>query len=277
MNKEITIIVPTYKPQAYIYECLNSILSQTIHKDRFELIIVLNGCDEPYRNMIEQYLSQNDSLQARLIQTDVPGVSNARNIGIEHARGENICFIDDDDWVSPMYLEALLTARHGNDSITVSTVKDYDEERNTFHEDYITRTYNRFVACGKASLLGGRSFLSSSCCKMIPRDMIGRHRFSPEFKIGEDSLFMASITDSMKTIILADAGAVYFRRERNVSASRSRLSRAFLVKNMVNTWMAYVKIYLSNISGYNLPFFMTRLVAVTISHVNNIFTASKKQ
>lgn len=270
MKPEVTVIIPTYKPQAYLYECLDSVFSQTLDKDMFEVVVVLNGCNEPYRSGVAQWIGRHGDLQARLLQTDTPGVSNARNIGIENARGANICFIDDDDRVSRGYLEALKEEIKSPDCMAVADVRNFDEDGNVSGDDYIARAYRRFYGRKTAPLLSGRSFLSSSCCKMIPRTMIGGHRFDCRFRIGEDSLFMASITDGLKTIRIAGDAAVYFRRVRMESASRSRKSRAFLVGNMFRTWGAYARIYLSDPARYNLVFFMTRIAAVAMSHIGKM-------
>ena len=103
----ISVIVPSYKPQSYTWECLDSLCNQTIDKSQYEVIVVLNGCNEPYNAVLKQYLDKHPEINWNYIQTDTPGVSNARNIGIDIAKGEYITFLDDDDFVSPSYLECL--------------------------------------------------------------------------------------------------------------------------------------------------------------------------
>ena len=95
----ISVIVPTYKPQEYLWECLDSLRSQTLAEDEFEVLIVLNGCKSPYYENIQRYIEQSNACHFQLIQTDVPGVSNARNVAIEQANGEYLMFIDSDDIV----------------------------------------------------------------------------------------------------------------------------------------------------------------------------------
>ena len=105
----ITAIIPTYKPGDYLLDCLKSIEAQTFSSYQYEVIVILNGCKEPYLNMIENY--QRHLLRIknlRIIQTDLPGVSNARNIGIDNAKGDYITFIDDDDIISPSFFEGLI-------------------------------------------------------------------------------------------------------------------------------------------------------------------------
>ena len=104
---KITVIVPTYKPQSYLWECLDSIYNQTFSKSDYELILVLNGCNEPYNSQIKDWLSEHKDLQVQYIQTNQGGVSNARNIAIDNARGEYVTFIDDDVFFSPANMKRL--------------------------------------------------------------------------------------------------------------------------------------------------------------------------
>lgn len=101
---KISVIIPTYKPQSYLWECLDSLRNQTFPKSDFEIFLILNGCKDPYQSQIENYLLIHEICNLRLIQTDQLGVSNARNIGLDCANGDYITFIDDDDYVSPYYL-----------------------------------------------------------------------------------------------------------------------------------------------------------------------------
>ena len=97
---EVSVIIPTYKPGEYISECLNSLEEQDFPVSDYEVIIVLNGCDMPYRSMLQDIITDKGYVNVRLIQTDVPGVSNARNVGVDNAKGKYLLFIDDDDWVA---------------------------------------------------------------------------------------------------------------------------------------------------------------------------------
>ena len=117
---EISVIIPTYKPQDYLWECLDSLDAQTFPKEKFEVILVLNGCDEPYKSQIERYIEEHKkALNIKLIHTLQGGVSNARNIALDHAEGKYICFIDDDDYVSPSYLQELYS-KASDDTIVIS-------------------------------------------------------------------------------------------------------------------------------------------------------------
>ena len=56
---KISVIVPTYKPQDYLWECLNSLMNQTLSKQEYEVVLVLNGCTEPWKSQIAEYIKEH--------------------------------------------------------------------------------------------------------------------------------------------------------------------------------------------------------------------------
>ena len=102
---KISVIIPTYKPQAYLWECLDSLVAQTFPKEDFEIVLVLNGCTEPWKSQIQEYIdAKMKGMNVKFIHTEQGGVSNARNIALDAAQGEYVTFIDDDDYVSKTFL-----------------------------------------------------------------------------------------------------------------------------------------------------------------------------
>ena len=71
---KISVIIPSYKPQDYLWQCLDSICNQTFPKQDYEVILVLNGCNEPYNSQIKQYIGKHPDVGWNYIQTDNPGV-----------------------------------------------------------------------------------------------------------------------------------------------------------------------------------------------------------
>jgi len=261
---EISVIIPTYKPQAYLWKCLDSLFNQTLDKSEYEILVILNGCKEPFQEKIQTYIEDHSKgCKAILQQTDLPGVSNARNLALEKAKGRYVCFIDDDDWVSDCYLELLLKARKGSNCVVEANVLDYDEADYDYKDDYLTSVYRKLASEPKDfSVLVARRLLSSSCCKLIPREVIGTTRFNEKFKIGEDALFMAEISKDIPHVRLSEPEAIYYRRLRTNSVSRSSVSSRYRIKNALSLCRQYINIYLSSPTKYSLPFFINRLMAV---------------
>lgn len=258
----LTVIIPTYKPQEYLWECLGTIAKQTLSKDRFEVLLVLNGCCEPYRTDIEQYITREMAgVNICLIQTDEGGVSNARNIGLDQARGEYITFIDDDDYISPCYFEALLD-KAMPDTVVLSNSISFVDGSSDFDENYsIRKAYYNLKKRQVIDLFHARTIFNGPCMKLFPRSFIQEHRFNKRYRNGEDSLFMFEISYHISKLILADEVAVYYRRYRIDSATTCRQSfreKSSVVAHMI--W-EYTKNIMKNPFSFNCLFVLSRYAA----------------
>lgn len=262
---KISIIIPTYKPGPYLKDCLESINNQTMNKKCFEVIIVLNGVIKPYIECIYNLTKMYD-FNSVVIPTETPGVSNARNIGLTRAQGEYVCFIDDDDKISPSYLENLYYKATPN-NIVASNVKAFYNNSNKTENDYIASAYKKLINKNSPlSVFKGRKFMSSSCCKIISRRIIQDVRFDTNLKIGEDSVFMAKISKKVKSIVLSDSSAIYYRRLR--AGSASRVKQPILKK--CNIVCKLLKKYTKMLTpSYNIPFIATRIVAALLKLARN--------
>ena len=91
----ISIIVPVYKVEPYIRQCVESVLGQTY--SNFELILVDDGSPDSCGAICDEY-AEKDS-RVRVIHQENGGVSAARNAGLDIMKGEYVAFIDSDDFV----------------------------------------------------------------------------------------------------------------------------------------------------------------------------------
>lgn len=261
---QISVIIPTYKPKKYFFECLDSLAKQTLDASLWEVILVLNGCNEPWQGQIREYISMHSLDHFRLIQIDEAGVSNARNIGLETAQGEYIAFIDDDDYVSSTYLEELLV-HASEDTIALSNTEAFSEKG--YQPYYIEQEYLQYSKEGKQPFYRPKRYFGGPCMKLIHRSIIGDRRFDTRFANGEDSLFMFSISDHSKFVDFTNKNAVYYRRFRTDSATSKEYGwRAFF--NRLSLIKAYSLTYWSAPLNYNFGFYVTRIIA----SIHTIFT-----
>ncbi len=258
---KISVIVPTYKPQAYLWECLDSIYNQTFPKNEYELILVLNGCNEPYNSQIKEWFSKHSDLQVQYFQTDEGGVSNARNIALDNSKGDYLTFIDDDDLISPFYLQELYDTVAPD---VVSLCYPYAFNDGVIEKQLpygITYAYDYYMEHKCTSLSSKvRKFFSGPCMKLIPMSFIQDRRFDVRFKNGEDSLFMFLISDKIKKVAFTSKDATYYRRYRDNSAYTRGKTKREIISNKMSMIKAYISIYLKKPQKYSLLFFITRLL-----------------
>lgn len=258
---KISVIVPTYKPQAYLWECLDSIYNQTFPKSDYELVLVLNGCCEPYNSQFKDWLSKHADLQVQYFQTDEGGVSNARNIALDNVNGEYVTFIDDDDLISTAYLKELYE-KATPDTVSLCYPYAFNDGKIEKQLPYgITDAYNYCIE-HKYNKLSSmvRKYFSGPCMKLIPMSFIHDRRYDVRFKNGEDSLFMFLISDKIKKVAFTSKDAIYYRRFRENSAYTRSKTKMEIIANKMNMIKAYISIYLRKPQKFSLLFFITRLL-----------------
>lgn len=256
----ITVIVPTYKPQAYLWECLDSIYNQTFLKSDYELVLVLNGCNEPYNTQIKEWLSKHNDLKVQFFQTDMGGVSNARNIGLDSANGEYVAFIDDDDYISATYLKELFdNSSERNVAISNSIAFD-DLTKEVLHDYIVAKDFDKCLGTDSISLVDARRFFAGPVRKLIHRNIIGNRRFDIRFKNGEDTLFMFLVSDKIKQISCTSKKAIYYRRIRENSANMHKRSCLNRFRNSLNLIREYSFIYVLSPKKYSLKFYVANIL-----------------
>lgn len=179
---QFSIIVPTYNSSQYISKCINSIQSQTVSD--FECIIINDGSND---NTIDICNAQtlNDT-RFHIITTSNKGTSNARNVGLEQARGKYIVFVDSDDWIEPTLLEDILKNSKDEDIIQYDFYKISCENKYAIH---INSTMNLIIQ-GEGAVVWKRAF---------KRDIIKDLRFNTTIRGGEDYLFCTQAFLNCKT------------------------------------------------------------------------------
>ena len=109
----ISVIVPIYNVEKYLNRCVDSILNQTFND--FECILVDDGSPDNCGEICDDYAKKDKRI--RVIHKENGGLSDARNAGIEIAKGEYLSFIDSDDWIHPQMLEILYYTAINNNVI----------------------------------------------------------------------------------------------------------------------------------------------------------------
>lgn len=181
---KISVIVPVYKVEKYIGECINSILAQTF-KD-FELILVDDGSPDKSGEICDSYAKKDNRI--KVFHKKNGGVSSARNFGIDKAVGEWLCFIDSDDTILPTYLDDFELDKVKSDIYMQGYVK--------VKESRIIETHD-FTKCKEsdfASILAyseDNNIINSPCFKLYKSSIVNtnRVRFDIRTSYGEDHLF----------------------------------------------------------------------------------------
>lgn len=255
----ISVIIPTYNPGLYIFDCLNSLKAQKTDV-LFEVILVFNGSYGKYYEDIVNYLELNFSHPYQVLHSEEKGVSAARNLGIDSALGEYLCFVDDDDVVSSSYLEELLGCSSCN-CVAIANSYSFNGSINNVRANFLTKAF--WATQNKSfSLLKFRSYYSTPCAKLFHKDIISTIRFNTDLDVSEDSLFMFTISPYIHDIKHTSLDAIYYVRERVGSATRKKRSLMAILGLTLKIQLKFLSVYLLNPTKYNFFFFLTRIAAL---------------
>ncbi|KGK10169.1 glycosyltransferase family A protein [Vibrio navarrensis] len=262
---EISVILPVYKPGKYLLDCFNSLDKQTLTRERFCVYIGLNGPKDDYENMIFHYLAEV-KFNYKYFYIPTSGVSNARNHLLDASDSQFLVFLDDDDLISPSYLEELMKV---TDSATMglANIINFKDSLSDSFENYIGRSFVKLPPTGRSKPLY-RKYFSSPCAKMLHRDMVKDVRFDTQLARGEDGLFMTTISKNIATFAKCNSDAIYYVNHRQNSASRSTVNRLLEIKRVIYLTGKYSKLLFS--PGYSFVFIITRILA-TIRHLKKLF------
>jgi len=215
--------MPTYKGDAWLGDALGSLARQSLSYDQFEVVLVPNGPPANVETIVEKVRNMFPGLDVRMVYSDKPGASRARNVGLEAARGRYITFVDDDDQVGPRYLASMLS-RAGADRIVVArlaTVDNGDTTRPNL-DSYMADYFDPWVGENPTSV-DLAQHLHSAVAKLAPVEFARTAQFDEKLSYGEDAVYWMSVVGSTDALLVLgdedpEATYIYCRRPDSLAA-----------------------------------------------------------
>lgn len=132
----ISVIIPIYKVEKYLDECLYSIVNQTY--ENLEILLVDDGSPDNCGKICDEYAQKDNRI--KVIHKENGGLSSARNAGLDIAKGEYISFVDSDDVIDEKFIETLYKMCINN-SVDIA-ICDYMRFTDTIEKDKSENTIN---------------------------------------------------------------------------------------------------------------------------------------
>lgn len=219
MSRLISVIIPVYKVEAYLDECVASVVSQT-HK-KLEIILVDDGSPDNCPAMCDSW-AQKDS-RIKVIHKKNGGLSDARNAGLEIASGDYVAFVDSDDCIEPDMLEKLLSALLRTDSdIAACGIRNFGAAKGIWGcQDFVGTPEQIY-----AKLYNETAYPVAAWNKLYRRSCWEALRF-PVGKLCEDTFTTYQLIHNAKRIAMIPE-ALYCYRIR----PESIMTSAFTLKRM---------------------------------------------
>lgn len=213
---KVSIIIPIYNVEPYIYECIDSVFKQTY--SNIEVILVDDCGTDNSMNIIQNYLFTNNIYNYKILQHySNKGLSAARNTGINHATGDYIYFIDSDDYISVDCIECFiqLAQKFNNPPVIFGTATQIPQEwtKACISSDKADiPEYTNNIPWIRNSFSKDQFLPITAWNKLINKDFLHQHKlFFKEGIIYEDNLWNWHIGNTA-TAIAFNKKSTYFYR-----------------------------------------------------------------
>ncbi len=237
MNPKVSIIIPVYNVEKYLDRCMNSVLNQTMLD--IEIILVDDKSPDSSSLMCDEYAIKDQRVKV-IHKKKNEGLGYARNTGLEIAKGEYICFVDSDDFVTQDMCEKLYSIAKRTDSdVVYGGVYYYDgnnvkikkrvEKETTWRNEEVKKLLLDFIATEPGEI--NDTIIEVSVWKALFRKKVfdeNNIRFVSERDfISEDVIFDIDYLQHCKSVtIISDS--VYYYCENEESLSKSYRKDRFL-------------------------------------------------
>ena len=206
----VSIIVPIYQTERYLPRCIDSILTQSFRD--FELLLIDDGSKDKSGAICERYAHQDS--RVRVFHKENGGLSDARNFGLDRAKGDYITFVDSDDYIGRDYLKILMEMAVESDAdMTIISFRMVRSEDVVFIESADQRT----VYSGSEALLElvkAELFDSFAWAKLFKSELFYSIRF-PVGKTYEDLAIIPYIVGDCHHCAFSTSIQYYYYQRRD--------------------------------------------------------------
>ena len=259
----ISIIIPVYNVEKYLGECLDTVLKQDIPSSEYEIICINDGSTDNSGDILNEYANTYKNI--RVINKSNGGVSSARNMGIDSAKGEYIWFIDSDDIISYNVLSKIKAELNEQkpDLMFVKPIAFNDGEDTEIYktgsakEDETTKKYGDWL-----------------WTRLIKSSIIRNSGvyFNTNISLAEDHMFCTMLNPYINNITTSDILAYYYRLREN---SASTTAAALKIDSLIKSAEAFHESGINNIIDYNVA--MKTVYDIMIPIMYAISAMPKKQ
>ena len=210
---KISIIIPVYNVQKYLPECLDSLLEQTYTE--WEALLVDDGSTDESGAICEKYALRDSRF--RVIHKNNGGAASAKNVGLDHVKGEYVGFIDSDDYVERTWLESVMKiiTDKGPDIVEFNFDKVFRTEskkENSYSDNKEEYTAEQYLA---QYLDNWTSSLFWN--KIVLATLVKKNRFRKERRCIDDEFFTYKVVSGAHKIVRIN-DVLYHYRQRASSA-----------------------------------------------------------
>lgn len=217
--RKVSLIIPVYRTEKYLRQCIDSVLSQTYGD--IEVILVDDGSPDSCGEICDEYSARHNRI--KVIHKANEGLSMARNDGISESTGDYIFFLDSDDYISPSCIESLVSASENGALAVIGYQLDLDSEKQIYTP---SQAYGEYKTIGDFYMNFANLFATKynfAWGKLYRSDIIKNNglRFTRGLSLCEDVIFNQDYYKHCdKGVILVDDNGYFYRQHGTTTLSK---------------------------------------------------------
>lgn len=242
----ISVVLPVYNVEAYVEECLESIISQTLGFEKIEVILVNDCSTDGTATILDKYAERFENIRVIHLTENCGAPGKPRNIGINEAKGEYIIFLDPDDYIPADAYEKLYKVMEKNNSdFVMGKMLSFNDENGKTHEHITFKNYFMHKHYNDVNIETVPFFLQVKTAvylKLVKTSFLREHNilFPEGMRNGEDKIYdMALFTKAKKFSYIPEY--IYYYRTRN-DANNLSLTQQNIKNTLKNDVTAALKI-----------------------------------
>ncbi len=247
----ISVIVPIFRIEKYLPQCVDSLLKQSFMD--FELILVNDGSPDDCPQICDEFAARDSRI--KVIHKENGGLLSARKAGLDNANGKYVAFVDGDDWVDKYYLDVLYKLAEANNSDLVVT--GHFREFNGKIETIKPKSAGIFDENEIKSLILPKAIYSGDFCehgistyvwnKLFKKELLKKILYDVpnDIIMGEDAAITYSYLSISKRLVISRIPLYYYRQRhdsivKSIENPKTEYYRLGLLTNLLKRKLSYI-------------------------------------
>lgn len=264
-----SVIVPVYNVKQYLSDCIEGIVRQSFKE--YEIIMVDDGSTDGSSELCDEWKNKCDSI--KVIHKPNGGLSDARNVGANQAKGEYLVFLDSDDyWNDDLFLEKIYNMAHASnlDLVVFGYKKVIDEkELSIYTPQSESKTIEELVLAGEFNICAWD--------KVVRRDLISTNNIA--FRKGvfsEDMEWCSLLYKFVESVaVLPEAPHSYRQRNGSITKRISEKNISDVVYNFERC--LEIKTELSQEKGAIFDYYLSKNISMLMLALSQVDRVSQKK
>lgn len=247
---KVSVIVPVYNVEEYLRDCLDSLVAQTIRPGLMEVLLINDGSADGSLEICNEYAEQYEMF--KVFTQENAGPAAARNLGIAHAEGKFILFLDSDDRLIDKSVENITNFfNEVYDKVDLVTYPIYKYDENWKRTSYYHYRYN-FLKKNGVYDLEEYPYITQTTMNICVKNKFGENRrfeIDTDTIVHEDQKYISQVLrEKMKIGFCKDAEYMYLVREGSIMSTH---------ENPIELWEPTITYYesLFNQFDYVPPYY----------------------